>query len=88
MSLEGQANQDDLKLNCTQQLLVYADGNILGGSLRTIKKNTEALVVASKETGLEVNADKTKYMIMSRDQNTGQSHNIKFENYSFERWNS
>jgi len=41
--------------------------------------------VASKEIGLEVNADKAKYMVMSRDQNAGRSHNIKFDNSSFER---
>jgi len=65
-----QVNKDGLKLNGTHQLLVYADDlNILGGSVHTIKKNAEALVVASKKTGLEVNADKTKYMVMSRDQN-------------------
>jgi len=40
-------------------------GNILGRSIHIIKKNTEALVVACKETGLEVNADKTKYMVIS-----------------------
>ena len=50
--------------------------------MHTIKEEAEALVVASKETGLEVNADKTKYMIMSRDQNMGQSHNIKIDNIS------
>jgi len=61
-----------LKLNGTHQLLVYADDvNILGGSIHTLKANSEAFVVASKETGLEVNPDKTKYMVMSRDQNTG-----------------
>ena len=38
---------------------------ILGGSIHTIKKNAEALVVASKETGLEGNADTTKHMVMS-----------------------
>jgi len=55
-----------LKLNCTHQLLVYVDdANTLGGSVHTIKKNAEALVAASKETGLEVNVDKTKYMPMS-----------------------
>jgi hypothetical protein len=61
-----QVNQDGLKLNGTHQLLVYADDvNILGGSVHTIKEHAQALVVASKETGLEVNADKTKYMVMS-----------------------
>jgi hypothetical protein len=35
------------------------------------KINTEALVIASKEIVLEVNAEKTKYMVMSRDQNAG-----------------
>jgi len=61
-----QAKQDGLKLNGKYHFLVYADdGNILGGNIPTIKKNAEALVVASKETGLEMNADKTKYMVMS-----------------------
>jgi hypothetical protein len=41
--------------------------------------------VASKEIGLEVNADKTKYMVMSRDENAGQSHSIKYDNSPFER---
>ena len=49
-----QVNQDGLKLNGTHRLLVHADGvNILGGSVQTVKGNTEALVVASKETGLD-----------------------------------
>ena len=61
-----QVNQDGLKLNGTHQLLAYAnDVNILGGSAHTVKENAEALVVATKKIGLEVNADKTKYMIMS-----------------------
>jgi len=56
-----------LKLNSTHRLLVYAnDVNILGRSANTIEKNTEA---ASKEIGLEVNSDKTKYLVMSRNQN-------------------
>ena len=50
-----------MKLNCTHQLLVYADDiNILGGSVHSIKENAEAFLVASKGIGLEVNADKTK----------------------------
>ena len=53
-----QVNQDDLKLNGTHQLLAYADDvNTLGGSIHTIKENAEALEVATKEIGLEVNAD-------------------------------
>ena len=41
--------------------------------------------MANKETGLEVNADKTKYMVMSRDQNAGRSHSIKNDNSSLSR---
>jgi len=59
-----------LHLVNTHQFLVYSgDVNMLGGSIYTIKENTEALVVASKENGLEVNTDKTKNMVMSQDQN-------------------
>jgi len=57
-----QVTQDDLKLNGTHQLLVRADDvTILGGSGHTVK-NTEALIVAIKETGLEVNAIKLSTM--------------------------
>jgi len=81
-----QIKQDGLKLNGTHQLLVYTDDvDMLGGSVHTVKQNAEALVVSSKETGLEVNADKTKYMVMSRDQNAGQIHSMKIDNISFER---
>ena len=75
-----------MKLNGTHQLLAYADDvNILRGSVHTITKKAEALVLASKETELEVNCDKTKYMVRPRDQNGGQSHSIKNDNSSFER---
>jgi len=57
---------------------------MLGESLHTIKKNTETVVIASKEIGLDENADKTKYMIMSRDQNTGLNRNIQIGSSSFE----
>ena len=55
-----------MKLNGTRQLLAYADDvNILGGSIRTLKENAKALVAAAREIGLEISADKTKYMVMS-----------------------
>jgi hypothetical protein len=81
-----QVDQEGLKLNGTHQLLAYTDDvNILGGSVHTVKENAEALVVTTKEIGLEVNADKTKYMIMSRDQNARRSHIMKIDNSSIER---
>jgi len=81
-----QVKQGGLKLKSMHQLLVYADDvNILGGSVHTVNENAEALVVAIKDTGLEVTADKTKYMIMSRNQNAGRSHCMKIDNSSFER---
>jgi hypothetical protein len=61
------------------------DANILGRSVHIIKKNTEALVIASKETVLEINDEKTKYMVISWDQNAGRSHDIKIDNSCFER---
>jgi len=57
----------------------------MGENKHTMKKNPEALVVASKETGLEVNANETKYMVMSRDQNAGKNHNINLGN-NFLKW--
>jgi len=65
-----QINKDGLKLNGSHQLLAYADDvNTLGGSIHTLKENAEALVAATREIGLEVSADKTKYMVTSRDRN-------------------
>jgi len=81
-----QVNQDGLKLNGTHQLLIYTDDvNILGGSVDTVKKNAESLVAATKEIGLEVNAHKTKYMTVSREQNGGRIHSMKIDNSSIER---
>jgi hypothetical protein len=50
----------------------------------TIKKNMETLIDASKEVGLEVNTEKTKYMLLSRHQNAGKNHDIKISNRCFE----
>ena len=81
-----QVNQESLKLNAAHQLLVYADDvNILGGSIHTTKKNTEASLVASKEIILEVNAVKTKYMDTCQGQKAGQNYNIKTDNKSCTR---
>jgi hypothetical protein len=76
-----------LKLNGTHQLLVYADDvNILRGSIMYCKEKHSSFVSRSKEIGLGVNADKTKYMIMSRDQNAGRSHKLKFDNSSLQEF--
>jgi len=81
-----QVNRNGLKLNGTHHLLVYADDvNILGECVHAIKENAEILVVDSQEIGLEVSAGKTKYMVMSQDQNAGRSRGIKMDNSSFER---
>jgi hypothetical protein len=79
-----QENRAGLKLNGAHQLLAYAnDVNRLGGNTDTINKNTQTLIDASKEDGLEVNVEETKYMLVSRDQNAGQTREIKIGKRSF-----
>jgi hypothetical protein len=74
-----------LKFNGAHQLLVHADDvNLLGDEKNTTKKNTEALIDASKEVDAEVNKEKTKYMLMSRHHNARQNYNVRIANRSFE----
>ena len=81
-----QINVALVKLNGTHQLLVYADDvNILGGRVHTVQKNKETLLFANRKTRIEVNADKTKYVVMSGNRNAGRSLIIKSDNISFER---
>jgi hypothetical protein len=73
-------------LNGTHQLLVYAnDVNLLDGSVNTIKENSETLLEVSRDIGLAINVEKTKYVIMSRHQNSVQNQNIRIANESFEK---
>jgi UDP-N-acetylglucosamine 2-epimerase len=62
--------------------------NLLGDNIDAIKKNMETLIDASKEVGLEVNTEKTKYMLLSRHRNAGQSHDIKKITDVLKMWQS
>ena len=74
-----QVNKESLKSNDKHQLLAYAD------DVNILKENAESLVAATRETGLEVSVDKSKYIFKSRDQNPGQNHSVRIDNITFER---
>jgi hypothetical protein len=57
---------------------------LLGDSINTIKENTETYLEANRNIDLEINAEKTKYMIISCHPNSGQNQNIRIANESFE----
>jgi hypothetical protein len=79
-----QENQDGLILKGTHQLLAYTgDAKIVVENIFSIK-NTEPLLDASKAVGLDLNPEKTKYMLMSCSQNVGQKSSVKIANRSFE----
>ena len=82
-----QVNQDGLKLYGTHQILVYVDNvTMLGGGVLTIKENAEAVVMANKEIGPEVNADKTMYLVMCQEQNARRSHSLRLIIVPLKRW--
>jgi hypothetical protein len=80
-----QEKQEGQNLNGTHQLLAYADDvNIVAENIDTIEKNREALLCAGKEVGLEVNPEKTKYVLRAPYQKVVQRHCSNKANSSFE----
>jgi hypothetical protein len=59
--------------------------NLLGDNIDTIEKNTETLIDASKEVGLVINIEKTKYMLLAHHQNAGQNHDIRIAKRAYEK---
>jgi hypothetical protein len=86
---KDQEIQVGMIMNGKHHLLVYTDDlNKLGCNIVTTKKNTEALTDASKQLGLEVCTEKTKYTLTCRHHNARQYHNIKIANKYFQNWHT
>jgi hypothetical protein len=76
-------------LNGRLQFLAYADdGNLLGDNIDIINENTETIIDANKEVGLEINLEKTMYILLPHHLNAGQNQGIKVTNRSFEMCHS
>ena len=74
-----------MKFIGAKQPFLYADDvNIFVGRELIIKKNTESVEAANKEIEIQVNYDKTKYMVMFWEQNADRSHSIKSDDITFE----
>jgi hypothetical protein len=77
------------EVNGAHQLVICVDDvNIFGGTVQTVKENAEALIVTTKEIGLEVNGVKTKYIFMARDQNAGRNHKLRLIIVLLKWWKS
>jgi hypothetical protein len=79
-----QENEERLELNGTHQLLVDDECSYIGCEHKYHKENTEVLLEASAEVDLEVNAQKTKCMVVYCDQNLGQNYSLLIDSKSFE----
>ena len=85
MSVENETSLSILRCSSWLQISCNSLTRLLGGSIHALQENAETLVAATREIGLKVNADRTKYMVMSRDQNAGRIHNVRIDNSTFER---
>jgi hypothetical protein len=77
-----QENQVGLILNGTHQLLAYADYvNLLGNNIDVTEKNTESLVYVSNEVALEINIERTKYILLFRRKNVSKNLDVKSKQF-------
>jgi hypothetical protein len=80
-----QCNQVRLKLSGTCQLLAYADDvNLTGDIIDAVKKNTEFVIDSGREVGLQMNVEKTKYMLLACHHNASEIPDIKIVIRSFQ----